>query len=328
LIDLVAPDVARLPDHRYLSGTVLSPVVDAKRRTFLPVDFLNDPHGERMRHEIPVRRVVVVVLDGLRPDAIERFGLEHMQTLMARGASSRRATTVAPSVTTAAMTSLMTGVGPATHGVASDRLFIPKPRPGLVALPDWLAQHGFPSSAFMAEVPVVFRGIAVRIGRRLGLSGLHLAGSDAAGILSAARSTLRSQRRGLIVLHWPDADRAGHAHGWMSPEYADGCRRLDASLGAVMSTCNDAGTVVVALADHGGGGKQPNDHESDHPLDRTIPIGFSGAAIARRELGPVTLLDVPATIVHALGLSIPSSFEGSVLHEVFAGSDEPASAVA
>ena len=84
----------------------------------------------------------------------------------------------------------------------------------------------------------------------------------------------------------------------------------------------------MALADHGGGGKQPNDHESDHPLDRTIPIAFSGAAIARRELGPVTLLDVPATIVHALGLSIPSSFEGSVLHEIFAGSDEPASAVA
>lgn len=281
-----------------------------------------------MRHDIPVRRVVVVVLDGLRPDAIERFGLVHMETLMAGGASTRCARTVAPSVTTAAMTSLMTGVGPATHGVSSDRLFIPKPRPGLIALPDLLAQHGYPSSAFMAEVPAVFRGIAGRIGRRLGLSGLHLMGSGAEGVLSAARSTLRTQRRGLILLHWPDADRAGHAHGWMSPQYGYECRRLDASLGLLMAQCNDAGTILIALADHGGGGKKPTDHESDHPLDRTIPIGFSGAAIARRELGPVTLLDVPATIVHALGLSIPASFEGEVLHQVFVRSDEPASAVA
>jgi predicted AlkP superfamily pyrophosphatase or phosphodiesterase len=251
-----------------------------------------------------------------------------MQTLMARGASTKCATTVAPSVTTAAMTSLVTGVGPATHGIASDRLFIPKPRPGLIALPDVLAQNGYPSSAFMAEVPAVFRGIAARIGRRLGLSGLHLMGTCAAGVLSAARSTLRTQRRGLIVLHWPDADRAGHAHGWMSPEYGYGCRQLDASLGELMAQCNEPGTLLIALADHGGGGKRPNDHESDHPLDRTIPIGFAGAAVAQRELGPVTLIDVPATIVYALGLSIPASFEGDALREVFVGSDEPASAVA
>jgi predicted AlkP superfamily pyrophosphatase or phosphodiesterase len=281
-----------------------------------------------MRHELSVRRVVVVVLDGLRPDAIERFGLANMQTLMERGAATWRGSTVDPSVTTAAMTSLMTGVSPATHGVASDRLFIPKPRPGLVALPDLLAQEGFPSSAFMAEVPAVFRGIAARIGRRLGLSGLHLSGSGAAGVLAAARSTLRTQRRGFILLHWPDADRAGHAYGWMSPEYAEGCRQLDASIGALCAQCADPGTMLVALADHGGGGKKPKDHESDHPLDRTIPIAFSGAAVAQRELGPVTLLDVPATILHALGLSIPSSFEGSVLREIFVGSDAPASAVA
>lgn len=281
-----------------------------------------------MRHETPVRRVVVVVLDGLRPDAIERFGLEHLQTLMARGAATKCGATVAPSVTTAAMTSLMTGVCPATHGLASDRLFIPKPRPGLVALPDHLATEGFPSSAFMAEVPTVFRGIAARIGRRLGLSGLHLLGKDAAGILASARSTLRVQRRGLILLHWPDADRAGHAHGWMSPEYADGCRAMDASLGALIAQCNDPGTVLVALSDHGGGGRTPKDHESDHPLDRTIPIVFSGAKIVQRELGAVSLLDVPATILYALGMSIPASFEGNVLREVFAGSDGPASAVA
>lgn len=281
-----------------------------------------------MRHEFPVRRVVVVVLDGLRPDAIERFELEHLRTLMANGASSYRATTVEPSVTIAAMTSLMTGVCPDTHGLKSDRLFIPRARPGVIAMPDWLAQHGYPSSAFMAEVPAVFRGIAARIGRRLGLSGLHLAGSSAVGILSAATTTLRTQRRGLILLHWPDADRAGHAHGWMSPEYADACCTLDANLGALADMCADPQTMLVVLADHGGGGAVANDHESDHPLDRTIPIAFHGAAVAPRELGPVTLVDIPPTILCALGLNIPPSFEGVVQAGVFAGYDATAFAVA
>src|SRR5215813_9643309 len=68
-----------------------------------------------MHYDPVVRRVVVVILDGLRPDAIQRFHLETLHRLMASGAWTLRGTTVAPSVTTAAVTSLMTGVSPATR---------------------------------------------------------------------------------------------------------------------------------------------------------------------------------------------------------------------
>jgi predicted AlkP superfamily pyrophosphatase or phosphodiesterase len=58
-----------------------------------------------MRREPIARRVITVVLDGLRPDAIERFELAHLGALIAHGASALDATTVSPSVTVAAMTS-------------------------------------------------------------------------------------------------------------------------------------------------------------------------------------------------------------------------------
>ena len=73
-----------------------------------------------------IRRVVLVVLDGLRADAIPTFGLRCWQRLASLGASSLCGTTVAPSVTAAAMASLLTGAPPAVHGLRSDRFHLPR----------------------------------------------------------------------------------------------------------------------------------------------------------------------------------------------------------
>jgi hypothetical protein len=254
--------------------------------------------------------------------------LAQLARLIANGAYSANASTVSPSVTTAAMTSLVTGVSPAVHGLAGDRVFIPRPPAGLIPLPEILARNGLPSSAYMTQVPRLFRGIAARIGRKLGLSGLYLTGNNAADVLNAARMTLSAQRRGLIMLHWPDADRAGHAHGWMSPQYADACRRLDVALRMLCGLAADPDTLLIALADHGGGGVDARDHDSTHPFDRTIPLLLSGAGIGRTHLLPSSLIDVPPTILHALGVEVPEWYEGRVLHEAFARRDTPEPAVA
>jgi arylsulfatase A-like enzyme len=281
-----------------------------------------------MHYDPVVRRVVVVILDGLRPDAIQRFHLETLHRLMASGAWTLRGTTVAPSVTTAAVTSLMTGVSPTVHGLAGDHLFIPRAKQHLTPLPRQLATGGLPSAGFMGQVPAIFRGVAARVGRRLGLDTLRLAGQGAAEVLVSAEPTLDAQRTGMILLHWADADRAGHDFGWMSPEYADGCRRLDESLGRLTSLADDGETLFVGLADHGGGGRVAKDHESDHALDRTIPIVLWGASVVPRQLGPAKLLDVSPTILTALGVGVPDSYEGRILWEAFAADELPVAVVA
>ncbi len=281
-----------------------------------------------MHYDSVVRRVVVVILDGLRPDAIQRFQLETLHRLMACGAWTLRGTTVAPSVTTAAVTSLMTGVSPATHGLAGDHLFIPRAKQHLTPMPRQLATCGLPSAGFMGQVPAIFRGVAARVGRRLGLDSLRLAGQGAAEVLASAEATLDTQRTGMILLHWADADRAGHDHGWMSAEYADGCRRLDEALGRLTGIADDGETLFVGLADHGGGGRVPNDHESDHALDRTIPIVLWGSSVVQRQLGPAKLLDVPPTILTALGVGVPDTYEGRILWEAFAADEQPVAVVA
>lgn len=50
----------------------------------------------------------------------------------------------------------------------------------------------------------------------------------------------------------------------------------------------------------------PRDHESDHPLDRTIPMLLARTAVAGDELDAPLLLDVPATVLWALGRATAS----------------------
>jgi len=271
----------------------------------------------------PYRRVILVILDGLRADAIDVFGLATLQRLRETTAHTSVARTVEPSVTWAVMTSLMTGVAPAVHGVVSERIHLPRPKAKLHPLPATLADLGLPSTAVLCNIPRVFRPVASAIGRGLGVGHLRFVGNGAEDILESARDRLADQRRGLIFLHWPDADSTGHDHGWMSPEYAEAARTLDRTIGELLQVVHledDPETLLIALADHGGGGVDPKDHESTHPFDRLVPLYFMGAGVSPGDLGPnVSLLDVPATILWALGVERPATYVGSPLTELITG---------
>lgn len=271
-----------------------------------------------------VRRAIVVVLDGLRPDAIAAFDLANVRQLMRSGASSLAATTVTPSLTWPALTSLLCGVAPQDHGILADSLHVPRPRTRLQPLPELLATGGYPSTAFMGAIPSLYRGIASRIAKGLGFAEARFAGEHAGSVLLAARSTLRTQRRGLIFLHWADADRAGHEHGWMSDAYGDAARRLDSALGMLVSSTDvhaDPHTLLVALADHGGGGVDPRHHEEQHLLNVTIPLALAGRTVRQLTLESASLLDVPPTIACALGVQPPAAYAGRMLREAFDARD-------
>src|SRR5262249_28836728 len=190
------------------------------------------------------------------------------------------ATTGSPSLTWAALTSLMTGVSPQLHGVVSDNVHLPRPRVRLEPLPLALEEAGLTTTAVLGSIPSIYRGVAARIGRKLGVADLRFVGRRASEILLGAGEPLRTKRGGFVFLHWPDADAAGHDHGWMSLEYREGAQQLDQTLGALLDLLdleNDAETLLIALADHGGGGVDPKDHDSTHPLDPTVPILMAGA---------------------------------------------------
>jgi arylsulfatase A-like enzyme len=222
------------------------------------------------------------------------------------------------------MTSLLSGVSPETHGIVRDSAHVPKPKTPLLPLPRLLSRAGQPSAVFMRSLPALYRVTARRIAKGLGFTEAHFAGRTAQEIIMSASNTLRAQERGLVVMHWADADQAGESHGWMTKEYGDACRRLDSGIGLLMkltSCSSDPRTLVIALADHGGGGVTVNDHAEEHPLNWTIPLMLAGGSVQRMTLERAHLLDVPATAAWALGLMPPDVYVGRALVEAILSRD-------
>jgi hypothetical protein len=266
------------------------------------------------------RRVIVLVLDGLRADLVGDPRFPNLIALRDASAHTVDAITVLPSVTAVAMTSLLSGVPPADHGIDDDRFRIPDPSRALRTVPHVVAQAGLPSHGVVRQVPWLIRPLAKRIVSALGLTTAHFASANAHSLLSAAMPALRAQRDGFIILHWPDCDAIGHDHGWMSPRYLAAVARMDHALGALRRELESArdDTLLIALADHGGGGRVATHHDSAHPYDCTIPIFLEGAGVIPQQLGDgLSILDVPATVLWALGLDIPAQYAGAPIMDAF-----------
>jgi Type I phosphodiesterase / nucleotide pyrophosphatase len=268
----------------------------------------------------PARRVVMLVLDGLRADVIGDPRFPNLIALRDASAHTLTATTVQPSVTAVAMTSLLSGVAPSAHGVDSDRFRVPSPAATLTTVPQVVTRAGLPAFGVARQVPWLIRPLARRIVSALGLSAAHFASPNAHSLLAAALPALRSQHAGFIIIHWPDCDAVGHRAGWMSTPYLAAVSRMDHALGALREelASSQQNTLLLALADHGGGGRVATHHDSTHPLDCTIPIFLEGAGVHAQYLhGAVTLLDVPPTALWALGLPVPDAYVGRPLCEAF-----------
>src|SRR5207244_10656273 len=62
--------------------------------------------------------VVIIMVDGLRPDALRQAKVPTLEGLIKRGASTMKAQTVEPSLTLPAFASMMSGLPVAQHGGA------------------------------------------------------------------------------------------------------------------------------------------------------------------------------------------------------------------
>lgn len=267
-----------------------------------------------------VQRVVLLVLDGLRADVVGDARFPHLEALRRLSAHTLTATTVQPSVTAAAMTSLLSGVPPSEHGIASDRFALPRDVKRLRPLPREVALAGHATTGSVRQVPWLLRGLARRIVKELGVATAHFAPAEARELLRVAVPAIQRQRDGLIIMHWPDCDAEGHRSGWMSDRYLDAVSRMDSALGTLMELLAQTQheTLLLTLADHGGGGAVPDGHDSLHPLDCTIPIFVHGSGVHAQQLPDGhSLLDVPPTVLWALGLPVPHQWTGAPITGAF-----------
>ncbi|HYK83053.1 MAG TPA: alkaline phosphatase family protein [Gemmatimonadales bacterium] len=264
-----------------------------------------------------MRRLVLVLADGLRPDAISPSVMPSLDALGGVFTLALHARTVRPSATVAALASLATGVGPAAHRLIEPGLgFLPRLR-SIRPVAQMLAAAGVPTDIVTAELGPACLPVAWALAATAGVRRLTAKGSRARDTAAAAERLLSQHEERLLFLYLPDCDRAGHAHGWMSPEYLEAAAEVDAALGLLSPWLADA--VFIITADHGGGGVYANEHDEPHPVNDHIPLVLAGRGVTRRHqlTRPLSLLDIPPTVLWWFGVPVPDNYEGRPLAEGF-----------
>jgi Type I phosphodiesterase / nucleotide pyrophosphatase len=271
-----------------------------------------------------MRRVMVVLVDGLRPDVIPTGMMPSLDALSRDYTRATNARTVRPSATVAALASFATGVGPAAHGLVEPGLRFLRRLGGLTPLASALRRHQVPSVAVAGDLGRPVRPIASTLATFAGVQRLVSGGADVHTVAASARVVFEELTEGFVFVYFNDCDRAGHLSGWMSRPYLEAAARVDTAIAALTDVANDG--LLIVTSDHGGGGVRRDDHDEPHPMNDWVPLTIAGPRVRRRAVlaAPISILDLPPTILWSFGAPIPDSYEGRVLHEAFVPAKTPA----
>jgi predicted AlkP superfamily pyrophosphatase or phosphodiesterase len=268
--------------------------------------------------------VVIISIDGLRPDAIDEFDAHTLERLMREGAYSLKAQTILPSKTLPSHTSMLTGVDADGHGITwnSDQT----DEHGHVDVPTIFAlarDAGYRTAAFFSKTK--FHHLEVP-------QSLDYVRSPEGGLLTG-RFTWRktvglveeylessAEAPNLMFVHIGEPDYAGHVFGWMSGIYGLAVKQADNAVAEIIDEANDrfgAGNyTLIVTADHGGHGR---DHGSADPRDTTIPWIIWGKGVQSGAAIPATIrtMDTAATALWILGVEAPTAWVGKPVTAAF-----------
>ncbi|MCF6277938.1 MAG: alkaline phosphatase family protein [Anaerolineales bacterium] len=259
-----------------------------------------------------VDRVLIITVDGLRPDAIALAPMPNLLALMEAGAYSLTAQTVFRSVTLIAHASMVTSMCPNKHGIDWN---------------DYRPENGF------ANGPTIFD-----IAHQAGLKTVMVVGKKKLRQITVEESTdiyyyvndrdsvvaeravpLINEGFDLMFVHLPLVDILGHEYGWLSPNQLTGAFRADEAIGMLLAALDEAGlrqgTLIIITADHGGHETSPGSRLVE---DMSVPWIITGAGQTSMELTrPISVVDTAATAAFALNLPIPAIWDGIPVSEFF-----------
>jgi predicted AlkP superfamily pyrophosphatase or phosphodiesterase len=262
--------------------------------------------------------IIVISIDGLRPDAIDRYGVSTLQRLARDGAHTYTAQTIFPSKTLPSHTSMLTGVTPELHGITwnNDRTA----EVGVVTVPTVFMEakrEGFTTAAFFSKAK--FRHLIVPGSLDYSQAPKGLDTWMATRTVVDAINYLHYRKPNLLFVHIGEPDYAGHSVGWMSFAYGMAVKRADGAVGALLraadATLGAGNYTVIVSADHGGNGR---DHGTDDAQDLTIPwIVWGKGVSAGAQPTDVHTADTAATVLWLLGLRGPKEWTGSAVTSAF-----------
>lgn len=204
--------------------------------------------------------VVLVVIDGLGAHSL-RAHSGHARTLSTAMTRKSVATSVFPSTTAAALTSILTGAWPGEHGLVGYQVRDPERDVLVNQLSGW-ESAGVDPVVWQSTETIFERAAADGRGAfAVGLAAYAHSGFSRATLRGATFSSAASVRDrvsaaydlaernpgSVVYCYLPEVDKAGHRHGVASAEWVSALEDVDAALARSVPS----GVGVLVTADHG-----------------------------------------------------------------------------
>ena len=266
-------------------------------------------------------KVLVIGVDGVRPDVLAEVPTPNLDALAAKGAFSGTARTGYPSVSGPGWSSFLNGVWPEKHGVTDNdfggkrydlypdfltRIEQVRPELSTFAVADWLPlvqqDDGIPTVSDAVDVRHVLDGYE-----------LGWPEADARSVELAVEHLATADPDALFV-YLGNPDETSHEHRSIGTEYRDAIALADRHIGALVAAVRARATyasedwLIISSTDHGRTAE--GGHGGDSYEERTIYLLVSGSSVRRGEPSePTFVVDVAVTALVHLGISIDPAWQ-------------------
>ena len=280
-----------------------------------------------------VEHVVLFVLEGFSRDSLTGAPMPALKKLIKEGSVTWTAGGVKPALRLPTMASLITGMPVEKHGITWNSFEFSRGYPRPPSLFDYLDLSGGRDSAIFFMEESLYQLAKPTPYTDYQLCGALRPECGPQKLVAYIQQYFQKATSGhgyghavlslphLLVVHLPEAGRAGVTHGWGSKEYREALRTVDGSLQSVLDLYKyhkllDRTTVLVTALS--GKGIDPGAETSmvDAPI---VPWIVSGAGIKRGQTihQPVSIIDTGATVMRILRLETHTEWDSKVVEEIF-----------
>lgn len=286
----------------------------------------NTPSPAATQQAATDKRVLIISVDGLRPDVLLRAKSPTMRGLMDRGAFTMWAFTTPMAVTLPSHTSMLTGATVPTHGIEWNN----DKTPGPVVYPKVPTVLELAHAKGMASALASGKSKFYALAKQGTVTASFIPpGPDGTAkddvTAKQAADIVKQHRPAIMFVHLADVDTVGHAIGWGTTEQLAAVERADTAIATVLDAYKATGlldsTLVIVSADHGGAGKT---HGPDDPRSRHIPWIAAGPGLRAnfdltrdRDL-VVNTEDTAMTACQYLGLTPGDGATGKPVMRIYA----------
>jgi hypothetical protein len=298
-----------------------------------PVNAAPPPGNEIAPGGSETEHVVLFVLEGFGQESLQGGTMPVLSKLIKEGSVTWSASGVRPALRLPTMASLVTGMPVEKHGITWNFFEFSRGYPRHPSLFDYLDLSGGRDSAIFYMDESLYQLARPEPYTDYQLCGALRPECGSQKLVAYIQQYLQKATSGhgyghailslphLLVVHLPEAGRAGVTHGWNSKEYREALRTVDGAMKSVLDLFKEYSilsrtTVLVTTLSAKGTDPGAETPTTDAPI---VPWIASGSKIKPGNIirQPVSIIDTGATVMKILGLETHTEWESKAVEEIF-----------